>query len=174
MTKLKLLIPFIILTLSTLAQTQPELSPRRILDPNLFFGGNLGLSFGSVTSIDLSPIVGYRLIRQQLALGLGLTYQYYNNKTYQYTYHVYGARAFAQYSPERLSQLLLHAEYEYLHFDFPDENSPLQFDTENPLVGAGYRIKMGQRSYSTVLFLWNLNGNSTLYQNPIMRVGFTF
>ncbi|MBE0663687.1 MAG: hypothetical protein IH597_14625 [Bacteroidales bacterium] len=41
-----------------------------------FVGGNVGLQFGYVTLIDVSPMVGY-MLTDRFALGTGLTYKYY-------------------------------------------------------------------------------------------------
>ena len=42
----------------------------------LFFGGNVGLMFGTFTDIQLSPVVGYWVL-PRLAIAVGPTYRYY-------------------------------------------------------------------------------------------------
>src|SRR5664279_2012655 len=42
----------------------------------LFFGGNIGLMFGTITDIELSPIVGYWLL-PRLAIAAGPEYRFY-------------------------------------------------------------------------------------------------
>ena len=43
------------------------------LADRIFYGGNLGLQFGTITFIDASPLIGYRLT-DKLSLGTGISY----------------------------------------------------------------------------------------------------
>ena len=45
----------------------------------LVYGGSFGLQFGSLTLVDVSPVIGYR-ITEKLEAGLGFTYKYYKYK----------------------------------------------------------------------------------------------
>jgi hypothetical protein len=136
-------------------EPQPKL--KRVLDPNLFFGGNLSLAFGDITQVDVSPLIGYRLYKSQLSVGAGLTYQYFSDNRYALKYNVYGGRLFAEFSPERMQQFLLHAEYEILYLNV-----------------TGYKVPIGNRSFMSIMALWCLNSENPLYQNPIIRVGYNF
>ncbi|TNF44384.1 MAG: hypothetical protein EP311_01250, partial [Cytophagales bacterium] len=52
------------------------------LKDRMFFGGNLGLQFGTVTFIDISPLAGV-MITPRLSAGAGITYQYYDDNRFQ-------------------------------------------------------------------------------------------
>src|SRR5450755_4452865 len=43
---------------------------------NLFFGGNLGLAFGTYTIVNVSPLIGYHF-SPLFAAGVGVNYSYY-------------------------------------------------------------------------------------------------
>ncbi|MDR2037581.1 MAG: hypothetical protein LBQ60_06630 [Bacteroidales bacterium] len=157
----------------------------------LFFGGNLGLSIGSYTDIEVSPIVGY-YITPRWAAGLGAIYEYLNIKSYyfneRFETHIFGGRLFTNYVivnnvndwiPLGLNfRILVHAEYEALSyekrfFEYGAEGRKL---LNNFLVGGGFRFPMGTRSSMNLTLLWNLN--SDLYDiygdGPIIRIGFNF
>lgn len=159
-----LILAFLIYAFS--ASAQEEETVRR-LDPNVFFGGNLGASIGTVTVIDVSPYVGYRFFDQQLGLGIGGTFQYFADDRYNYETTVYGGRLFAQILPKRLSNIILHAEMETLNYEnYVDKR---RIWVLSPLAGGG--IRMGNVS---MIMLWNLNGHSEIHSNPMMRIGYTF
>src|SRR5690554_7446721 len=63
----------------------------------LFFGGDLGLSFGTVTYIRVAPIIGYN-ISPKFAVGGGPSYQYYKDNRYSgYETSIYGGSVFGRY-----------------------------------------------------------------------------
>jgi hypothetical protein len=141
-----------------------------------FVGGGLGVQFGTVTVIDVSPHVGY-LFTEHLAGGVGLTYQYYNDARYKpaYSTSIYGARIFGRYY--FLENLIAHAEYEYQNYDqylvgpvMP--GTPERIGVHNVYLGGGYRQIVGGRTGISILVLWNVNETIySLYSNPIIRMG---
>ena len=50
-----------------------------------FIGGNLGMQFGTVTVLDISPHAGYNLTNR-LSFGAGITYQYVKEGKGDYAY----------------------------------------------------------------------------------------
>ncbi|MEI6577605.1 MAG: hypothetical protein WCO63_15630 [Bacteroidota bacterium] len=137
----------------------------------LFFGGNLGLSFGTVTLIDISPLVGYK-ISPQFVAGLGLTYQYYQDNTYTPAYKtdVYGGRVFARYYTK--IQIFLHTEYEILNYLQYTNFGSQRVNENNFYVGGGYSQNVGGRVGAEFLILYNLNQlPNSMYPNPIYRIG---
>ena len=159
-----------------------------------FFGGNLGFSAGSVTYIEVAPIVGYRLT-PKLAVGSGIKYQYFNDTRESYGLsnfetHVYGLNLFSTYSLfdnleetlgiSGIGGILLQVEYEGLslerkYFDYPIFPENGRMWVSNYLVGFGIRQPIGQRSSVNILFLWSIDPPKTSpNSNPIIRIGFNF
>lgn len=145
-------------------------------------GGGLGLQFGSVVMVDISPQVGY-FVNEYLLLGLGGTYQYVNDRRisgYAFKTNVYGGSLFGRFYLPFFKSIFLHAQYEYLAYNTntfnlynygKDEYEWL--NVQNVLVGAGYRQIIAGRSSLNIMVLWNLNETEySLYQNPVIRIGF--
>lgn len=138
-----------------------------------FFGGGLGAQFGSMTLINISPLVGYK-ITDRLQVGLRATYMYYsyNVPPYKVQTSIYGGGFFSRLFI--FENIFLHAEYELLNmdsYDFPGTRSYV----ENYLVGGGFRQRIGDRASYMITALWNLNPSKySPYANPIIRMGFTF
>lgn len=144
----------------------------------IFIGGNVGATFGTVTNIQISPMIGYKFTDKTIG-GITLTYQYYRQELsggLEYKTNIYGGGLFArQYllneSLDFIDNIFLHAEYEGLNYDPYDINN--DNDREwvfTGLVGGG--IQMGYLSM-TALYVLNQSSNSPYGQSPlILRVGF--
>lgn len=143
----------------------------------LFFGGNLGLQFGSQTYIEIAPIIGYK-ISERLSAGLGLKYIYYrikdNYSTFSYSTNIYGGGPFARFT--LFEGLFLHGEYEILNLEVPDLYNNLRRENiTSVFLGGGYRQMIGNRSSIDLLILYNVNENrNSPYPNPVIRIGFGF
>ncbi len=161
----------------------------------LFFGGNFGfMASGSYTDIQVSPIVGY-YVMPRWAVGVGITYEYYNNKYYwpvlgneRYEANIWGGRLFTNYViindfnniiPIGLNfRIFAHAEYEALSYP----NGFFEYEADGRklynsfLLGGGLRFPIGNRSSMNLTILWNLNPSlNDIYDNgPIIRFGFNF
>lgn len=142
----------------------------------LFLSPDLGLQFGTVTVINVSPKIGYK-ITPRFAAGLGGTYIYIKDKTYQklgYTYEssIYGGSVFTQY--QIFEQVKLYSEYEMLSLETFNAKS---FTTTRKLVpsllaGGGYTSSIGGNSSVGIMLLYNLlDGPDSIYENPIIRIG---
>jgi len=152
-----------------------------MLNPNIFFGGNFGLQFGSITQINLSPTVGYRF-PNQISAGVGLTYDYYNDSRYQFSTSAYGASIFGRYNINKY--LFAHVELENLNMAQLDiSTNPItnistisesdRYWITSFFVGGGYRQLIGERSSAYIMVLWNLNQSTkSPYSNPIIKIGF--
>lgn len=108
---------------------KPPAQQKQSLSERLVFGGSLGLSFGSrSTLVDVSPIVGYAITNDFMA-GIGLTYKFYQNKNYYYNLsdgsysnlkmNIYGGSVWSRYFLTRIEipvieNTFLHVEYEPL------------------------------------------------------------
>jgi len=162
---------------------------------NVYFGGNFGLAFGTITQVDVSPIAGYRFT-PRLSAGIGGTYLYYKEEirylqgTYKYETSIYGGKVFGNYLlfsednnflPFNLGNIILQSELEFLNVDTYHYNQAGYYTDAgrawicNVLAGFGIRQPIGARSSIDLLFLWNLNDTPfSPYSNPVIRVGFNF
>jgi len=155
----------------------------------IFFGGGLGLQFGDITLIDVSPMVGYRFT-DRLAAGITATYKYYNYKNY-YPYYlnlpsndlksnIYGGSLFGRYF--LFENLFAQAEYEYLLYSFDNyepntggsgySKSVKTIDLPSFFLGGGYRQPIGGRTFFTITVLYNFSESPySPYSNPVIRAG---
>jgi hypothetical protein len=147
----------------------------------MFFGGNLGLQFGDLTYIDVSPLVGYK-ITEQFHAGIGATYIYYKYNDYYGSYEtsIYGGRIFSRYYP--FENFFAHIEYEILNLEVPAGPSSANGNYENLvrdninslMVGGGYAQPLGGNAAMVIMLLFNLTEEPySPYANPIIRIGFT-
>ena len=184
------LILFTGLTPSSLfAQTEDEMEDLRPID-RIFFGGNFGLMFGTVTNIEISPIMGYYLT-PRLAAGAGIKFEYFRDKGYYAPYKttIYGGNLFSRYTIiKNLGEglniglntgIFAQAEYEALSLERayfePPYTEDGRFIIHSVLVGGGLIQPVGRRSAFMITVLYNLNETArSPYSNPVVRVGFTF
>jgi len=151
------------------AQEKPPITER------LVFGGSIGLQFGTVTNINLSPIIGYQ-VTEGLVLGAGPTYIYtsVDYGGYKYRYSVYGGRLYGR--QRVVENFFAQAELEMLNVQnyFDPTNRDARKWLVAPLVGATYVQPIGNRAAFVLSVLFNLSyqENLTPYANPIIRVGF--
>ena len=144
------------------------------LKDRLFFGGDLGLSFGTVTYVNLAPIVGYKFT-QKFGAGIGPSYAYVKDSRQGAAYSAssYGGRIFAQYKV--IEQAVAYTEYSVVNADAFDEFKYQWVRVNIPsfLVGGGYIEPIGRSSSFMLMVLWDLEGSRFSYtQNPIIRGGF--
>ncbi len=151
------------------AQTQ---NPKSIFE-RIRLGGSFGLSFGSITNINISPMLGLQAT-DKLTVGAGVIYQYYKSNLtgFNYKSNIFGGRAFAMYSI--ISGVSAHAEYESINRNYIDAGTgaskPIWLNSF--LVGGTYSQPTGGRLIRAVNFtaLYNLNYNNQVnptnpYQN---------
>jgi len=172
-----------------LAQTDEENDELRPID-RLFFGGNFGLMFGTVTNIEISPLVGY-YITPRLAAGAGIRFEYFKDKGYYEPYQttIYGGDLFTRYTIIRdlgeglniglNTGVFVQAEWEVLSLEKeyfePPYTEDGRFTVHSILVGGGLIQPVGRKSALLITVLYNLNETSrSPYSNPVVRVGFTF
>jgi len=158
----------------------------------LFFGGDFSLQFGSITDLEIGPLVGYRIL-PRLSVATGVKYEFYADSRFNPVIktNIYGLRTFARYLiiPE-IGKLIplninlgiyVHSEYEGLSLDrewFDNTSSstvPGRFWLSSILVGGGLRQPIGPRSSINFSILYNLNETAnSIYSNPLFRIGFIF
>jgi len=154
------------------AQNTPGQKMKSPMESRIFVGGSLGLQFGSITLIDVSPLIGY-WFTDKLAGGVGFTYQYYKDNGYfpEYSTDIYGARVFGRYYI--FDNIFGHAEYEWLNYEaYSILEDYSRINVQNILLGGGYRQWISDNAFMSIEILWNVNESIySLYQNPIIRIG---
>lgn len=165
---------------------QDERNEKPPVKERLFFGGNLGLTFGTITDIEISPLLGIWIL-PRLGVAAGPTFRYYKSPYYGRTM-IFGARSYIEYMfLQDLDNLIplgihaglfLHGEYELLSLEtaFFDENfDSKRFLTGTFLLGGGISQYISQRSSLNLSFLWALNdAGYGIYSNPEIRISFIF
>ena len=145
------------------------------LSERLELGGTLQVN-REPTSVDLSPLVGYKL-NKQLTLGAGVTYRaVLDIDEFKTEDQVYGFRAFVQ--QHAIRGFLVHGEFERLNVALETVTRNDQYRRKwqtNGLIGVGKEYPMFKGIKGQVLVLYNFlhDHGVTPYQKPIVvRVGF--
>ncbi|MCH7402677.1 hypothetical protein ACFOUP_05130 [Belliella kenyensis] len=186
LSKINLFVFSCTLFLSVFIQVQSA-KAQRYIDPEenpplvdrLYFGGNFAAQFGTITFIDVSPLVG-AMITDKFSGGVGVTYQYFDDRRFinaSGNRSLYGGRTFLRYNV--LPNIFAHTEYEALNFDLFNRNTN-EFNREwvpSFFVGAGYFTPFGNRGGANFTLLYNLMHDNlrSPYNEPyVIRVGFVF
>jgi hypothetical protein len=157
-----------------------------LLRERLFFGGSFGLQLGSITDIQVSPVVGLWLL-PRLAVAIGPDYRFYKDPNYRTD--IYGGSSYVQFHfIQDLNNLIplgvhigffLHAEDELLSLQSSFWKNPPyasdRFFINTVLAGGGISQQMGRRSSLNFMALWALNEPAyAIYSRPEIRVSFIF
>ena len=145
----------------------------------LYFGGYIGLQFGTYTSIDISPLIGYR-ITPDFNVGIGVLYNYtsfdYGPPIGQHGYSSWGGRLTANYT--LFNFIALGVEYQYRIVEilegFNDLGQPIFGDRGvNVLfLGGGIRQKVGRNTYMFLMAYYDvLQEEFSPYNNVVLRIG---
>lgn len=169
---------------------------QRFVD-KLFFGGTIGMVFGTVTRIDIQPSVGMWII-PQWAVGFGGRYTFRKGQYNPYggggssnKAHIWGLSGFTEIVPIRdfdesfgigiKGGIVLHGEWEGLYLDkgLIDPNATQgqgKSWVHMYLVGGGYRVPIGDRAAINILILWDLTNSdySPYTTNPLLRLSVNF
>lgn len=165
-------------------QQEPPVEKKdgRPFKDRIWFGGGLGLNFGSVTAIQIEPLVGYKIDQKgKFSVGTGVTYWYFSDNRYvpRVEYNAYGYRLFTRYRV--IPQAYLHTEF--LHMNAQRYISVVEgvqrIWVPHLLVGGGYVQPIGEHSSFALQILWEVlqDPHSVYYgQGPIISggVGFGF
>jgi len=125
---------------------QPVTGPSKV-----FYGGTLGVSFGSYFRLSVQPMVGYNLT-PKLSAGVKVIYEYISDSqtlpNQTFTWHNFGGSVFGRYRV--IPQIYGHAEFAYMSYDGPVDRQGVPF----LLLGGGYvqRISPNAGLYVEVLF----------------------
>lgn len=139
----------------------------------LYVGGSLGGALSSYMAfVEVSPIVGYKF-NDYLSVGSGFTYQYLEDKYFNYSTHITGPRAFLRVNP--LPFIFAYAEYEHLFLKYKDTQTqvPTRVNVAGFLTGGGLFTNFRYDSGGYIMLLYNvLESTYTPYNNPVIRFGF--
>jgi len=167
-------------------KAQRERDEKPPLRERMFFGGNFGLQFGTITNIQIAPIVGVWVL-PRVAIAGGPEFTYYKDHYYQT--NIYGGKVYTEFIllkdlnnmlPVGIhSGIFLHLEDEILNLESalwknsPDLNGRFYLNTV--LFGGGISQQIGARSSMNFTLLWTLTPSVyTIYSNPEIRVSFNF
>jgi hypothetical protein len=164
-------------------ESRQEVPP---LKDRLFYGGNFSLQLGTITNIELSPIVGLWVL-PRLAVAVGPSYNFY--KFDRVKTDIFGGRSYIQYLVFRdldkfiplgiHTSFFIHIEDEMLSLDsnYWDNTkvTTKRFLVNTVLSGIGISQQIGARSSVDFMILWALNDSGyQIYSNPEIRIGFVF
>jgi len=147
-----------------------------------YFGGNLALSFGSNTYIDVSPLWGY-MINRKLSMGLGATYIYssreyidpFSGQRFKVEGSLYGGRAFLRYNV--FDNIYFHSEFESINNEVPTIGGDIQREwVPGVFLGAGIFQPAFGRGGVSLFILYNVSHDElrSPYGSPwVIRAGFT-
>jgi hypothetical protein len=140
-----------------------------------YFGGSLGLMFGSYTQIGIYPLYGYK-INPKLSVGTMISYEYVSDKQYKptFTTSTYGGSLFTRY--RIIPQFYAHVEYAQMNYELFDYYGGPTGREWVPFlyVGGGYCQLMGGRSWMYMQILFDvLQDSRSPYESgdPIFSVG---
>jgi hypothetical protein len=156
----------------------------------LFYGGNFGLQFGTITDIQVSPVIGFWVL-PRLAVAIGPDYRFYKQKLYGYSSqtHIYGGKAYVEITVLRNinsvipiganTDIILHLENNLLSLESEFFRDPPltseRFLMNTVLGGPGISQQVGKRSALNILVLWALNEPEVrIYSTPEIRFSFMF
>jgi hypothetical protein len=165
---------------NNLSKERPPLAER------LFYGGSFGLQFGTITNIEVAPMVGLWVLAR-VAVGAGPSFQYYKDPFGKTS--IYGGKAFLKLVliqdldnviPIGLNAgIFVQGEYDGLSLEkaffngLPDDNGRMYYGSF--LAGAGISQPTGRRSSLNVSFLWCITDNEySIFDNPEIRLEFYF
>lgn len=188
---LKRILTFTILTfvlvfaLHTASYGQDEREETPPLRERIFVGGSFGLQLGTITDIQVSPILGLWVL-PRVAIAIGPEYRYYRIPYYKT--NVYGGKVYTELTvikninsviPVGVNTgIFLHLEDELFSLEnsfWKDQTLKGRFYLNTVLAGAGLSQQVGRRAYLNFMILWALNDSGYgVYSNPEIRVSFNF
>jgi hypothetical protein len=163
--------------------TREEAPP---LKERIFYGGSFGLQFGTLTDIQIAPVIGLWVL-PRVAIAAGPDYRFY--KYYTQKTQIYGVKTYAELTVLRNinsvipigtnTDIIFHVEDELLSLesayfkDLPYKSDRFYLNTV--LVGGGLSQQLGKRSFFNFLILWALDDSGYgVYNNPELRMTFLF
>ncbi len=164
---------------SVFCAAQDEITPNTPLSERITFGGDFGLSFGTITYVNISPLVGYRFT-DHFTGGTGFIYQYINYSPAVFGYELqsstYGGRLFGRY--RFLENFFGTMELQGLNVDAYNLRYERTGRATIPvmLLGGGYLTEIGDRSFFSLSVTYDIiqDFNSPYYKRPVFQAGVIF
>lgn len=152
-------------------QPKPPMEENNVWD-KFYFGGNIGLQFGTITAIQISPLVGYK-ITERFSLGGIFTYIYAKQRFIP-GYSVYGLAPFARFMITE--DFFATGEVSFLNTAQFRSGYEERIWTTLPMLGGGYLVRFGNRGGMMVTVLYNFNNRNpnSIYGPFVIRTGFFF
>jgi hypothetical protein len=196
--QLGLIFSFLFFSIMVFSQVEEKITPERNKDrenipfkQRIVFGGDIGLSFGTITYIKVAPTIGYRLT-DRFTAGLGPIYIYERQKLYdqfnnyyRWETSIYGGKVYGSFTvykgAERenrfgIGNIMLHAENEVVNVEkWDDVNNRIWID--NLLLGGGMFQPISGRFGVSIFVLWDVTQNKYspyFMNNPIFKFGLDF
>jgi hypothetical protein len=143
------------------------------------FGGDFGLSFGTITFIRIAPMLGYR-ISDRLIVGGGPSYQYFSDNRFipTFTSSIYGMSAFGQFVA--FNNIFLQVQPEVLNVEdrFPKQSPTGEIFYDRVTIpvlfvggGIGQFNSSGSGVFVSVLYDVIQDPNSPYPGNAVIRIG---
>lgn len=150
--------------------------PKSEFRERLSFGGNLGLSFGTITLINVNPIIYYNTT-ERLDLGMSFNYLYFKNNQLQNSFSMYGLGPISRFRV--VDNIYALGELDFQNFPVyePFTNQTTRQWITGVLVGASYFQSFDGRSGAMISALYNLTWDQyrSPYASPfVIRFGFLF
>lgn len=146
----------------------------------LFFGGTLGLAFGTYTIVNVSPQVGYRF-SPLFAAGAGIGYNYYgyDDGYYNYKQSYVGMNVFARLFPIQQAFIQVQPEGNYMWYSQYTNGQnlpPYKINQFVPslLMGGGAAIPTGANGAITISIMYDVLQNiySPYYHQAVYGFGY--
>jgi hypothetical protein len=129
-----------------------------------FYGGGVGVSFGDITYVEVSPLLGYR-VDDRLSVGGSLIFRYRDDDRFSPSVNTsdYGGGLFARYTV--VAPFFLQAEYEYLNYEVlrPDRSTE-RMNANSVFAGGGVTHPLNRNVSLFATVLYNLTYSS--YDEP--------
>lgn len=149
-------------------------SPRKPAQPwvwheNLFYGGGLGLAFGTYTAVNVNPQVGVK-VAPWLGGGVGFDYNFIGNRGVNI--QTVGPTAFARVRPFDFLISQVEVTRVFVRERYNTYESRYQFPAA--LAGIGYQDGDRESGGFFVMIMWDLiDDEKSPFQTPIFRAGFS-
>jgi hypothetical protein len=141
----------------------------------IYVGGFFGLSFGTSTSINLSPLIGYR-ITPDFNAGIGVLYNYnsfdYGPPIGKHGYSSWGGRLTLNYT--FIDLITIGAEYQYTTVELYNafENSFRDQGVNVLFLGGGIRQRVGRNAFVFIMVYYDvIQELYSPYDSVVFRIG---